>query len=63
MILSFLSGHAIEAGWFLLQVANRLGNDALKTTALETFISATFEKGWDTQYGGNSTITICFLKS
>ncbi|XP_078731160.1 N-acylglucosamine 2-epimerase [Lampetra fluviatilis] len=45
-------GHAIEAGWFLLQRASRLGDAALARTALASFVDAPFSAGWDPQHGG-----------
>nr|KAG5711456.1 hypothetical protein BaRGS_025883 [Batillaria attramentaria] len=45
-------GHAIEAGWFLLQTAKRKQDSALQTTAIDSFIQASFKRGWDEQYGG-----------
>ena len=39
-------GHAIEAGWFLLDVAALLGDDALKKRALEV-VEWAYEGGWD----------------
>jgi N-acylglucosamine 2-epimerase len=39
-------GHAIEAGWFLLDHAVRVGDAALKAEALE-IIDLSFSYGWD----------------
>lgn len=44
-------GHCIEASWFLLDAADRLGDDALARTAERIFL-ASFERGWDKEYGG-----------
>jgi N-acylglucosamine 2-epimerase len=47
-------GHAIEAGWFLMQFARRwpvVDAAALNATALN-MIDWSFDKGWDRQYGG-----------
>ena len=53
LILVFLRiGHAIEAGWFLLKTAQRVGDEQLKKTAIDTFMVKVFEYGWDTKYGG-----------
>ena len=45
-------GHAIEAGWFLLQYAKRTQNDELATIAIDKFIVQSFDTGWDDMYGG-----------
>jgi N-acylglucosamine 2-epimerase len=45
-------GHAIEAGWFLLQFAKKRNDSELKKTAIEDFIVKMFDHGWDTKYGG-----------
>jgi N-acylglucosamine 2-epimerase len=39
-------GHAIEAGWFLLDVAQFLGDGALRARALEV-VQWAYEGGWD----------------
>ena len=44
-------GHAIEAGWFILSYANRLGKEDLVSLASD-IIEWSFEKGWDQEYGG-----------
>ncbi len=44
-------GHAIEAGWFLLDYACRSGRDDLKQTAIEA-MDWSFDFGWDKEYGG-----------
>lgn len=45
-------GHAIEAGWFLLDYAQRAGDEELKATALE-IIEGSFLYGWDSaEHGG-----------
>jgi N-acylglucosamine 2-epimerase len=33
-------------------VAKQSGDAALKTLALDTFISASFQRGWDPEFGG-----------
>ncbi|PVD24610.1 hypothetical protein C0Q70_15094 [Pomacea canaliculata] len=45
-------GHAIEAGWFLLQRAQKLKDPTLKSLAIDKFILTSFNRGWDTKYGG-----------
>nr|XP_006625461.1 PREDICTED: N-acylglucosamine 2-epimerase [Lepisosteus oculatus] len=45
-------GHALEAGWFLLQHAVRQGDEELKKTAVEKFMLLPFQTGWDQQHGG-----------
>lgn len=44
-------GHAIEAGWFLLDWAERLHEPALRKTA-SVIIRQSYEAGWDYEYGG-----------
>lgn len=46
------AGHAIEAGWFLLQRAQKLKDPTLKSLAIDKFILTSFNRGWDTKYGG-----------
>jgi N-acylglucosamine 2-epimerase len=43
-------GHAIEAGWFLLEFAVRTGDATLRTHALH-IIERNFEWGWDSEGG------------
>ncbi|XP_067683383.1 N-acylglucosamine 2-epimerase-like isoform X2 [Haliotis asinina] len=45
-------GHAIEAGWFLLQRALKSGDTTLQKTAIDKFIVRPFQTGWDELYGG-----------
>ncbi|XP_028399316.1 N-acylglucosamine 2-epimerase-like [Dendronephthya gigantea] len=45
-------GHAIEAGWFLLNHARACGDDDLKRTAIEKFIELPFAIGWDFENSG-----------
>ncbi|CAL1531828.1 unnamed protein product, partial [Lymnaea stagnalis] len=45
-------GHAIETGWVLLERAVKHGNEDLKQVALETFITESFNRGWDDEFGG-----------
>jgi len=57
LIIYFVSGHAIEAGWFLLQYAHKYMDFAtaetsnLIQTALD-MINWSYETGWDKKYGG-----------
>jgi len=44
-------GHAIEAGWFVLELARKAGDAKLKEQAIQ-MIECSFEKGWDKDYGG-----------
>ncbi len=44
-------GHAIEAGWFLMHWADRLKDSALITFAGD-MIRASYDIGWDNEYGG-----------
>eukprot|EP00438_Fugacium_kawagutii_P015835 Skav230427 [mRNA] locus=scaffold1601:38128:39402:- [translate_table: standard] len=44
-------GHAIEAGWFVLQYAKRTGRTELVQVA-EQMITWSFEEGWDKEHGG-----------
>ncbi|KAI1890225.1 hypothetical protein AGOR_G00151480 [Albula goreensis] len=45
-------GHALEAGWFLLQYALAREDQALQRTAVEAFMEVPFSRGWDHQHGG-----------
>ena len=45
-------GHAIEAGWFLLEYAEETNNSELRNIALEKFIKLPFNTGWDKTNGG-----------
>jgi len=44
-------GHAIEAGWFVLEEARKTGDREVKEKALK-MIEWSLEKGWDKEYGG-----------
>jgi N-acylglucosamine 2-epimerase len=44
-------GHAIEAMWFIMDLAQRRGDRALIDRAVDLTLR-TVEHGWDTQYGG-----------
>lgn len=48
-------GHALEAGWFLLQFAAQCGRQErqeLQDTAIARFIQQPFLSGWDQEHGG-----------
>ncbi|XP_015254327.1 PREDICTED: N-acylglucosamine 2-epimerase isoform X2 [Cyprinodon variegatus] len=45
-------GHALEAGWFLLQYAAQNHNKEIQRTAIEKFVQLPYESGWDEEYGG-----------
>ncbi|XP_023561132.1 N-acylglucosamine 2-epimerase isoform X2 [Octodon degus] len=45
-------GHALEAGWFLLQYASRKGDPELQAYVIEKFLLQPFNSGWDPNYGG-----------
>ncbi|XP_013777508.1 N-acylglucosamine 2-epimerase-like [Limulus polyphemus] len=45
-------GHAIEAGWFLLNEALKTGDTELKKTAIKHFINGSYNRGWDEKNGG-----------
>ncbi|KAL2103750.1 hypothetical protein ACEWY4_000618 [Coilia grayii] len=45
-------GHALEAGWFLLQYAQEQGDAQLQRTAVDKFMEVPFLSGWDKQHGG-----------
>lgn len=44
-------GHAIEAMWFMMDLAQRMGDTRLANNAKEITL-ATLSKGWDEKYGG-----------
>ncbi|XP_032377567.1 N-acylglucosamine 2-epimerase [Etheostoma spectabile] len=45
-------GHALEAGWFLLQVSAEQGDAELQQTAINKFVELPYQKGWDKEHGG-----------
>jgi N-acylglucosamine 2-epimerase len=45
-------GHAIEAGWFVLEEARQRGGDARLVELGTRIIDWSFEAGWDREYGG-----------
>ncbi|XP_057615975.1 N-acylglucosamine 2-epimerase isoform X1 [Chionomys nivalis] len=45
-------GHAIEAGWFLLQYAHKKGDAKLQMHIIDKFLLLPFYSGWDPEHGG-----------
>ncbi|CAJ1055164.1 N-acylglucosamine 2-epimerase [Xyrichtys novacula] len=45
-------GHALEAGWFLLQFSAARGDKELQQTAINKFMELPYKAGWDTEHGG-----------
>ncbi|XP_076847646.1 N-acylglucosamine 2-epimerase isoform X2 [Brachyhypopomus gauderio] len=45
-------GHALEAGWFLLQYAKARGDTELQKVAVAKFMEVPFLRGWDQKHGG-----------
>lgn len=43
-------GHALEAGWFLLQFAGK--DKELQATAVDKFVELPYKRGWDSEHGG-----------
>lgn len=46
------SGHALEAGWFLLQFSAEWGDEELQRTAIDKFVELPYQYGWDKEHGG-----------
>lgn len=46
------SGHALEAGWFLLQFSAESGDEELQRTAIDKFVELPYQYGWDKEHGG-----------
>lgn len=46
------SGHALEAGWFLLQLSAQQQDSELQRTAINKFVELPFQSGWDNGHGG-----------
>jgi N-acylglucosamine 2-epimerase len=44
-------GHTLEAMWFIMDLAKRIGDEDLILQARDVMLR-TLEKGWDTEYGG-----------
>jgi N-acylglucosamine 2-epimerase len=44
-------GHTLEAMWFIMDLAKRIGDDGLICRARDVMLR-TLEKGWDPEYGG-----------
>ncbi|XP_051805619.1 N-acylglucosamine 2-epimerase isoform X2 [Acanthochromis polyacanthus] len=45
-------GHALEAGWFLLQYSAERGDEKIQETAINKFMELPFQCGWDEKHGG-----------
>ncbi|XP_040049367.2 N-acylglucosamine 2-epimerase [Gasterosteus aculeatus] len=45
-------GHALEAGWFLLQLSAQQQDSELQRTAINKFVELPFQSGWDNGHGG-----------
>lgn len=45
-------GHALEAGWFLLQYSAEHGDEEIQKTAINKFVDLPFHYGWDKEHGG-----------
>ncbi|XP_058498171.1 N-acylglucosamine 2-epimerase [Solea solea] len=45
-------GHALEAGWFLLQYSAEWGDEELQKTAIDKFVELPYRCGWDKEHGG-----------
>ncbi|KAM9785923.1 N-acylglucosamine 2-epimerase [Neosynchiropus ocellatus] len=45
-------GHALEAGWFLLQYGRGQQDQDLQNTAISKFVDLPFNSGWDKEHGG-----------
>ncbi|CAL9703713.1 unnamed protein product [Knipowitschia caucasica] len=45
-------GHALEAGWFLLQQFSSRGPSELRDSVVSRFIEGPFLRGWDQEHGG-----------
>ncbi|KAM9342092.1 N-acylglucosamine 2-epimerase isoform 2-T3 [Pholidichthys leucotaenia] len=45
-------GHALEAGWFLLQYSAESGDEELQKAAISKFVELPYEYGWDKEHGG-----------
>lgn len=43
-------GHALEAGWFLLQFASE--DKELQKIAVDKFVELPYKRGWDSKHGG-----------
>ena len=50
--IHLFSGHSIEAGWFLLDLAIKKNKPDLVQTAIQTFMINPFNYGWDKEHGG-----------
>uniref|UniRef100_A0A3B5K1P9 N-acylglucosamine 2-epimerase n=1 Tax=Takifugu rubripes TaxID=31033 RepID=A0A3B5K1P9_TAKRU len=45
-------GHALEAGWFLLQFSAEQSDQVLQRTAINKYLKLPFQDGWDKKHGG-----------
>lgn len=45
-------GHALEAGWFLLQFSAEQSDQVLQRTAIDKYLELPFQDGWDKEHGG-----------
>ncbi|XP_069383384.1 N-acylglucosamine 2-epimerase isoform X1 [Paralichthys olivaceus] len=45
-------GHALEAGWFLLQYSAEWADEELQKTAIHKFVELPYKNGWDKEHGG-----------
>uniref|UniRef100_A0AAQ5YNL9 N-acylglucosamine 2-epimerase n=1 Tax=Amphiprion ocellaris TaxID=80972 RepID=A0AAQ5YNL9_AMPOC len=45
-------GHALEAGWFLLQYSAERGDEKIQETAISKFMELPYQCGWDKKHGG-----------
>ncbi|CAN9500699.1 unnamed protein product [Ophioblennius macclurei] len=45
-------GHALEAGWFLLQYSEQFRDSQLQRTAVDKFVKLPYQRGWDKENGG-----------
>ncbi|XP_077453667.1 uncharacterized protein LOC144072006 isoform X1 [Stigmatopora argus] len=45
-------GHALEAGWFLLEYASQWEDKELQDLAINKFVELPFQIGWDKEHGG-----------
>lgn len=50
MLTNANPGHALEAGWFLLQFG--AGDEELQKTAIDKFVELPYQRGWDKEHGG-----------
>lgn len=46
------SGHALEAGWFLMLYGAQSGDKEIHRTAIRNFVELPYQYGWDKEHGG-----------